>query len=161
GANGVILITTKRGKVGKPTISARYTTTLQQPTRLPTYLGSYEHALSRNEAMMNDGLNPRFTEQDLQHFRDQDSPYTHPDNDYFEDFLRKVSYMHNMNINVRGGSNRLRYFVGTNGMYQDGIYKQFEGARTPTNAHFKRLNLRSNLDFDLTKTTTLSLDLNS
>ncbi len=161
GANGVILITTKRGKVGKPTISARYTTTLQQPTRLPTYLGSFEHALLRNEALMNDGLNPRFTEQDLQHFRDQDSPYTHPDNDYFEDFLRKVSYMHNMNINVRGGSDRLRYFVGTNGMYQDGIYKQFEGARTPTNAHFKRLNLRSNLDFDLTKTTTLSLDLNS
>lgn len=161
GANGVILITTKRGKVGKPVISARYTSTLQQPTRLPKYLGSYEHALLRNESLVNSGLNPRFTENDLEHFKNQDSPYTHPDNDYFKDFLRRVSSMNNININVRGGSNRLRYFVGTNGVYQDGIYKQFDGARTPTNAHFKRLNLRSNLDFDLTKSTTLSLDLNS
>lgn len=161
GANGVILITTKRGKVGKPVISARYSTTLQQPTRLPKYLGSYEHALLRNESLINDGLDPRFSESDLEHYRNQDSPYTHPDNDYFGDFLKKFSSMHNININVRGGSDRLRYFVGTNGMYQDGIYRQFEGARTPTNAHFKRLNLRSNLDFDLTRTTTLSLDLNS
>ncbi len=161
GANGVILITTKRGKIGKPVVSTRYSLTLQQPTRLPHYLGSYQHALLRNEALMNDGLSPRFTEGDLAHFQNHDSPYTHPDNDYFSDFLRKVSYMHNLNINVRGGTDKLRYYIGTNGMFQSGIYKQFENARTPSNANFKRLNLRSNLDFNITKSTILSLDLNS
>lgn len=161
GANGVILITTKRGRVGKPEISIRYNSTIQQPTRLPVFLNAYEHAVLRNEALANDKALPRYSESDIEHWKNMDSPYTHPDNDYIKDFLRKTTPMHSVNVNLRGGSDRLRYFVGTNALFQDGIYKQFDDARYPSNAHYKQLNLRSNLDFDVTKTTTMSLDLNS
>jgi TonB-linked SusC/RagA family outer membrane protein len=161
GANGVLLITTKRGIIGKAAITVSFQTTLQQPTRLMTYLNSYDAALMRNEALANDGLPARFTNEDLEHFRTHDSPYTHPDNDYMKDFLRKTTPMHNVNVSVRGGNNRLRYYVSTNGLLQDGIYKQFEEAKYPSDAHFRRLNIRSNLDFEATKSTTVSLDLNS
>lgn len=161
GANGVLLITTKRGIIGKAAITVSFQTTLQQPTRLMKYLNSYDAAMLRNEALANDGLPPRFTETDLEHFRTHDSPFTHPDNDYMEDFLKKSTAMHNMNVNLRGGNDRLKYYVSTNGMFQDGLYKQFSEAKYPSNAHFKRLNIRSNLDFEATKTTTVSLDLNS
>lgn len=161
GANGVLLITTKRGIIGKAAITVSFQTTLQQPTRLMKYLNSYDAAMLRNEALANDGLPPRFIETDLEHFRTHDSPFTHPDNDYMEDFLKKSTTMHNMNVNLRGGNDRLKYYVSTNGMFQDGLYKQFSEAKYPSNAHFKRLNIRSNLDFEATKTTTVSLDLNS
>ena len=78
GANGVILITTKRGSKGAPKFNMNYTFTLQQPTRLPTFLGSYDHAVLRNESLANDGARPAFTEEDIEHYRLGDSPYTHP-----------------------------------------------------------------------------------
>lgn len=161
GANGVILIQTKRGIKGKPVITMSLQSTLQQPTRLTKYLGSYEHALLRNESLANDGAGPRFSDADIEHFKTGDSPYTHPDNDYVEDFLKDISFMQNMNLSVRGGTDRLKYYVSTNGLYQDGIYKQFEDGKYPSSSHFKRLNLRSNLDFNATKSTVVSLDLNS
>lgn len=159
GANGVILITTKRGSKSAPKFNMNYTFTLQQPTRMPTFLGSYDHAVLRNESLANDGARPAFTETDIEHYRLGDSPYTHPDNDYVKDFLRKVTPMHKLNVNVRGGTDYVRYYVALNGLLQEGIYKQFSG-KYPSNADFKRINLRSNLDFSLTKTTELSLDLN-
>jgi TonB-linked SusC/RagA family outer membrane protein len=88
-----------------------------------------------------------------------DSPYTHPDNDYVKDFLRKTTPMHKLNVNVRGGTDNVRYYVALSGLSQEGIYRQFDG-KYPSNANFKRINLRANLDFSLTKTTELSLDLN-
>ena len=93
GANGVILITTKRGSKGAPKFNMNYTFTLQQPTRLPTFLGSYDHAVLRNESLANDGARPAFTEEDIEHYRLGDSPYTHPDNDYVKDFLRKFDLL--------------------------------------------------------------------
>lgn len=159
GANGVILITTKRGQKGAPKFNVSYKFTLQQPTRLPNFLGSYDHAVLRNESLANDGALPAFTQEDIEHYRLGDSPYTHPDNDYVKDFLRKVTPMHKLNVNVSGGTDFVRYYVALNGLMQDGIYKQFDG-KYPSNANFKRINLRANLDFSLTKTTELSLDLN-
>jgi TonB-linked SusC/RagA family outer membrane protein len=161
GANGVILITTKRGVKGKPVVSMSTQATLQQHTRIPDYLGSYDHAILRNKALSNDGLSPRFTQEDLDLYLSGESPYTHPDNDYIKDFLKPASFMQNMTLSVRGGTDRLKYFLSTNGLFQDGMYKQFDDAKYPSNAHFKRLNLRSNLDFNATKTTLVSLDLNS
>ncbi len=159
GANGVILITTKRGQKGAPKFNVSYKFTLQQPTRLPNFLGSYDHAVLRNESLANDGALPAFTPEDIEHYRLGDSPYTHPDNDYVKDFLRKVTPMHKLNVSVSGGTDFVRYYVALNGLIQDGIYKQFDG-KYPSNANFKRINLRANLDFSLTKTTELSLDLN-
>ena len=85
--------------------------------------------------------------------------YKRQDNDYVKDFLRKTTPMHKLNVNVRGGTDNVRYYVALSGLSQEGIYRQFDG-KYPSNANFKRINLRANLDFSLTKTTELSLDLN-
>lgn len=161
GANGVLLITTKRGAIGKAAVTVSFQTTLQQPSRLMKFLPSYESAILRNEALANDGLAPRWSAAEIEHFRTKDMPYTYPDNDYMVDFLKKYTPMHNLNVNIRGGTDRLKYYVSANGLFQDGLYKQFKEARYPSNANFKRLNIRSNLDFEATKTTTVSLDLNT
>ena len=161
GANGVLLITTKRGEIGKASITVSYKATLQAPTRLMKYLPSYESAILRNAALANDGIAPRWTAAQIEHFRTHDMPYTYPDNDYLADFLKKFTPMHNVNVSVSGGTDRLKYYVSTNGLFQDGIYKQFKEAKYPSSANFKRLNIRSNLDFEATKTTTVSIDLNS
>jgi TonB-linked SusC/RagA family outer membrane protein len=161
GANGVLLITTKRGIVGKPAITVSFQTSLQEPVRLMHYLNSFESATLRNQAYTNDGLTPPFSESVLTHFKNHDMPYVYPDNDYIADFLRNSTPLYNANVNVRGGNEKLKYYVSANGLFQNGIYRQFSGARTPTNANFKRLNIRSNLDFEATKTTSIGLDLNS
>ena len=160
GANGAILITTKRGSKNTPKLSLNYTMTLSQPTRMPEFLGSYEHALLRNEALANDNAPLAFSEEDIEHYRTGDSPYTHPDNDYVNDFIRKVSPMHKLNVGVRGGTENVRYYVALSGLDQEGIYKTYSDSRYDSNAGYKRINLRANLDFSLTKTTDLSLDLN-
>lgn len=160
GANGVILITTKRGNSGAPKVNFSYGFTLQQPTKVPNWLGSYDHAILRNEALANDGMPPAFSEEDIEHYRLHDAPYTHPDNDYVKDFLRKVAPMQKFNLGVRGGSDKVQYYFALGGLFQDGLYQQFDG-RYACNANYWRLNLRSNLDFKITKTTTLSLDLNA
>lgn len=160
GANGVILITTKRGQKGAPKIFLTYKFSAQQPTRLPKYVGSYDHAVLRNESLVNDGITPTFTEDDLEHYKKGDSPYTHPDNDYFRDFLKNITPMHEAVLSLRGGTNAVDYYISLNGLFQDGIYKQFPG-RYPSNANFKKVNFRTNLDFTVTKSTKLSLDLNA
>ena len=159
GANGVILITTKRGQEGKPVINMSYKLSMQQPTKMPTFLGSYDHAILRNESLANDVAPLSFSDEDIEHYRLKDAPYTHPDNDYIKDFVRKTTPMHTLNFSVRGGTPKVKYFVSLNGFMQDGMFKQFDG-KYPSNSNFKKLNLRSNLDFTLTKTTDLSLDLN-
>mgnify|MGYP000862951594 CR=1 FL=1 len=160
GANGVILITTKRGQKGVAKVSLNYKYSVQQPTRLPTFVGSYDHAVLRNESLINDGLTPTYTEEDLQHFINKDAPYTHPDNDYFKDFLKEYSPMHDAVLSVRGGTEAVNYYISLNGLFQDGMYKQFKG-RYPSNANFKKINFRTNLDFAVTKSTDVSVDLNA
>ena len=168
GANGVILIITKRGREGKPEINVTYRFGMQQPTRLPTFLGSYQHALLRNEALRNDAImnntnmttyKDRFSAEDLEHYRLGDSPYTHPDNNYVKDFLKEFTPLNELNLNVRGGTDRTKYFISMNALNDDGMYKEFSGMY-PSNSYYKRINLRSNLDFDITKSTRLSVDLN-
>lgn len=160
GANGVILITTKRGQKGAPKIFLTYKFSAQQPTRLPSFLGSYDHAILRNESLINDGITPSFSETDLEHFKNGDAPFSHPDNNYLKDFLKDITPMHEAVLSLRGGTNAVDYYISLNGLFQDGIYKQFKG-RYPSNANFKKVNFRTNLDFTVTKSTKLSLDLNA
>lgn len=79
GANGVLVVKTRRGESGVPKINVRMETGVQMPVRTPNFLGSYETATLVNEARANDGLTPLFTDADLEHFRTGDDPYGHPD----------------------------------------------------------------------------------
>lgn len=165
GANGVILVTTKRGIKQKPVVSFSGLAAVQTPIRLPEVLDAYNFALLKNEAIRNDGGDitqyAYSTDEDLGHYRLGDAPFTHPDNDLIDRFLRKYVPQTQVNLNVRGGSDFLKYFVAVNYLYQDGIYAKSDNGRYSTNASYQRINLRSNLDFNVTKSTLVSIDLTS
>ncbi|WP_295120787.1 TonB-dependent receptor [uncultured Chitinophaga sp.] len=159
GANGVILITTKRGTVGRPVLSISTQAAVQQPIRKPNYLGSYDFAMLTNEALKNEGKPAEYTASDLEHYRLGNSPYTHPDNDYYEDFMRKASWQQLSNVSVRGGNEVLQYFISANHLHQEGLYKEFANSNYATNTAYDRMSFRSNLDFTVSPTTKIGVDL--
>lgn len=184
GANGVILVTTKRGQEGKAKISASIQQSSSELIRLPTILNSYEFATLRNEALLNDGMPLEYSLSDLQKYKDHSSPYTHPDNNYAQDFLRKFSPKTQANINITGGTDKIKYFVSANFLNEEGILKdfskvsdleQFDTYRNLSdnlkktfsdvpynpNPSFQKFSLRTNFDINVTKTTTLAVDLTS
>lgn len=159
GANGVILITTKRGTVGKSVLSMSTQAAVQQPIRKPEYLGSYDFAMLTNEALKNEGKPAEYTASDLEHYKLGNSPYTHPDNDFYEDFMRKASWQQLTNVSVRGGNEVLAYFISANHLHQEGLYKEFPNAKYPTNTTYNRMSFRSNLDFTVNPTLKIGIDL--
>ncbi len=125
GANGVILITTKRGETSKPVVDLRASFTMNTPINLPEKLGAYDFARLKNEALMNVGEVPEYSPYDLEMYRTGESPYTHPDNDYIGDLLKDVTTKQQYNLTVRGGTPFVRYYVSANYVHEKGIYETF------------------------------------
>jgi TonB-linked SusC/RagA family outer membrane protein len=167
GANGVVIITTRRGKLGPPKISARLETSMQQPTRIPKYLDAYETALLYNQAQINDnknnpstGFTPRFTQTDLDLYKSGADPYGHPNIDWYETLFKKFSRQYRANFDISGGTEKVKYFISLGGLFQDGMVKNFsESQDVNGNYYHMRYNYRSNLDMKITPTTDLRLDL--
>ncbi|WP_437917863.1 SusC/RagA family TonB-linked outer membrane protein [Sphingobacterium sp. LRF_L2] len=152
GANGVILVTTTRGKEGKPRISFQSEYALSQLTRRPTFLNAYESALLLNTAQINsNNLNPnqsfvpQFSEDDLELFRNGSDPYGHPDNNWTDILLRKFAPQFRNNFSVTGGTDRAKYFVSLGQLDQGGQLKDFS-ADLNSKFYYKRYNYRSNID---------------
>ncbi len=120
-ANGVILITTKSGKSGEPTVS--YTTDVgwQRPTELPEYLGSYDYARLYNEALVNNGKSPKFTDNDIELFRNGTDPFGHPDTDWQDLLYQGSGFLITNNVGVSGGSEFTKYRASINHQKQEGI----------------------------------------
>ncbi|GEP95876.1 SusC/RagA family TonB-linked outer membrane protein [Chitinophaga cymbidii] len=159
GANGVILITTKRGIKGRPVLSLSTQAAVQEAIRIPEYLGSYDFAMLTNEALKNEGKPAEYSASDLEHYRLGNSPYTHPDNDYYRDFVRDGSWQQMSNLSVRGGNEVLGYFISANHLHQEGLYKEIPNSRYETNSNFERFSFRSNLDFTVNPTLKVGVDL--
>ena len=162
GANGVLVVKTRRGLEGKPKINVRMETGLQTPVRTPKFLGSYETAQLVNDAYVNDGRVPLFSEEDIEHFRTGDDPYGHPDVNWYHEIFKKVATQTNMNIDVSGGTQRLKYFVSAGYFIQDGLVRHFSsGDGINNNYLYRRFNYRSNLDFQVTNNLSMRLDITS
>ncbi|WP_282456662.1 SusC/RagA family TonB-linked outer membrane protein [Chitinophaga sedimenti] len=147
GANGVMVVTTRRGKIGPPKIVFRNEGSLSQPTRIPKYLGAYETAKLYNLARKNDGLAPRFTDEDLEHWRTGDDPIGHPDVNWKEVLFKDFSKQLRSNLDVSGGTEKVKYFVSLGYLFQDGMLKHYTaGEPVDNNFYHKRYNYRSNLD---------------
>jgi TonB-linked SusC/RagA family outer membrane protein len=167
GANGVVVITTRRGKVGPPKISFRAENSLQQPAKITHYLNAYETAKLYDQAQMNDNkiqpvqnFAPRFSASDLEHYRTGDDPYGHPDVNWREELFKKFSRQYRGNFDISGGTERVKYFISLGGLFQDGMLKNFSRNQDVNgNFYHKRYNYRSNLDMKVTKTTDFRLDL--
>ncbi len=160
GANGVVVITTRRGKDGPPQITARVEGSLQQPTKLTKYLDAYQSASLYTQAQLNDGVTPRFTPADLQKFQDGSDPYGHPNVNWREVLFKKFSQQYRANIDMSGGSARAKYFVSVGYLFQNGMLKDFSSDQNVNNNYYqKRYNYRSNLDLSIAKGLNMRLDL--
>jgi TonB-linked SusC/RagA family outer membrane protein len=157
GANGVILIVTRKGEVGKPKISLRSEIATQTFQRIPQYIDGYEYASLMNEGLLNTGGTARWTDAELQKFKDGSDPYFYPNVNWEDVILKKSSKQSITNLNVTGGSTNVRYFVNLGYVMQDGIYKVDDLEKFNTNANLKRYNFRSNVDMDLSKSFSLEL----
>lgn len=160
GANGVILVTTKRGTEGKAKISFSTSASVVMPTKLVEKANAYQYASYYNQMQRNDNPNaiPLFSSEITQIFKDHSDPIRFPDVDWVDYCLKNATMQSQHNINISGGTSNVRYFVSAGAYTQGGLFKQFD---MPYNLTFqyKRFNYRSNLDLDITKTTTLSFNL--
>lgn len=159
GANGVILVTTRRGSNQKPVISFTANTGVQQFTRLPEFVNSYEYATLKNEGYVNEGKAPAYNQTMLDGYLNHTDPYLYPDVDWAAEFLKKNSMMQQYNVNVVGGSNLVKYFISGSILSQDGAYKHTKSADFDETLNYKRYNFRSNLDFDLSPSTKIAVNL--
>ncbi|WP_109695680.1 SusC/RagA family TonB-linked outer membrane protein [Chitinophaga deserti] len=164
GANGVILITTKRGKTGPAKVNFLTEHGMQMPTALPKFLNSYESALLRREAWMNEGKDPVVQEPGflsdaaLEGYRTGSDPYLYPDVNWYEEVLKKSSYQNRNKIDISGGTERVKYFTSFGYDYQNGIFKDFSKSQGyNANYYLKRYSFRSNLDMNVTKTTLIKV----
>lgn len=160
GANGVILVKTKRGTMGAPQINFSYEFNMATPQRLPDFVDGYTYATALNEAMGNDGLSPRYSAAELTAFKDQTYPNVYPNVDWLSESLRDMTYGDNVNFSAQGGSKYVRYYTMLNFLDNRGLLKPTsDNDGYSTQLKYTRLNVRTNLDITVSPTTTVQLNL--
>ena len=158
GANGVVLINTKRGKEGKINIDAKVEGFYSTFTKAPEFVDGYTYASMANEARLTRNQEALYSPSELELFRTQLDPDRFPDVDWMDMVLRDGAWSSRATLNMRGGGKTARYFVS--GSYQDqqGMYKTDKSLKDyNTNAHFRKWTYRMNVDIDITKTTLLKV----
>lgn len=158
GANGVVIVTTKRGSAGAPKISFSSNAGFQVPTRLPKYADAYTYATMYNKAQLNDNPNAvlKFSSEAIEAFRTNSDPLIYPNIDWQKVILKPASFQMSENVNVSGGTNFAKYFVSLGYLKQNGMFNTF-GSSYDYNFGYKRYNYRANIDIDVTKSTKISL----
>ncbi|WP_186826901.1 SusC/RagA family TonB-linked outer membrane protein [Seonamhaeicola algicola] len=151
-ANGVIMLTTKRGYNGKHKVSFYHEYGIKTPTRLPQYLNSAQYATLYNQARVNDGLEPIYSSDDIDNYANNPS-VIYPDVDFYDEFLKKSTSFQRFNAQLIGGDEKIQYFLNLGYIHEDGIENK---GRTQK---FDRFNIRGNLDYTVNKTVSMFLDL--
>ncbi|MDD4591690.1 MAG: TonB-dependent receptor [Parabacteroides sp.] len=152
-ANGVILITTKRGSIGKPVFNYTFNQGLTQPTRLPEMANSWEFADYVNTYRISHGQEAFYTAEEIQIMKDGSDPLNYPNTNWIDLIFKKVSTQSMHNMNVRGGTDKAKYSISgsythENSLVKDGIHE------------YGNYSVRSNIDFDITNNIKFGLDLN-
>lgn len=156
GANGVLLITTKRGTVSPLKVSFSGKIGFQQASRLPKYLNSHDYATLYNEAYRNTNntQNNFHSDEALAYYKNAagTNRYLYPDVDWYEETLRSAGVIYDANLNFRGGNEIVKYFVLLNYMGNDGLIKRTESlSDDAANQSYSRYNIRTNADINVTK----------
>ena len=161
GANGTILVTTKRGFVGKPEVEFISQLGTQQPTRLPQFLNSKEYVTFYNKALQNDGLPLSSSDRyNPEMYTGLQNSLLYPDINWHDEMLRTNALQHQHKLTFRGGTEAIRYFVLLGYMNQQGLYKHTElNEGYNTNLNYNRFNIRTNLDASVNESLVVSLDL--
>lgn len=149
-ANGVILVTTKRGKIGEPQLNYSGYVGMQDPTRLPDYMRSYDHAVILNEALANQGLPLRFTDEDIDGFKNSSDRDKYPDTDWLGLLYTGSGLQQSHNMQISGATDKVNYMASAGFVGQKGVIEV---------AKSDRYNLRTNLGAQVTERLNLNLGL--
>ena len=167
GANGVMLITTKRGKEQKPEVSLTANWQIQSPTRTDTYLDSYQSVMLLEEALANDGLPSQYSASDIEMFRRSVAgeltgvdAMLYPNVDWYDEVLNSTAPAQRYNVSVRGGTKRMRYYASAELYDQQGLVKDLsnDAYGNSSSPSFRRYAFRANIDFFLIKDLTVSVN---
>jgi TonB-linked SusC/RagA family outer membrane protein len=167
GANGVMLITTKRGKEQKPVVNLTANWQVQSPTRSNTYLNSYESVTLLEEALANDGLPSQFSAADIEMYRKSSEgqlsgldALLYPNVDWYDEILNNSALAQRYNVSIQGGTKRMRYYASGEMYDQEGLYKNLSADKygNGSNTSYRRYAFRANMDLLLTKNLTASVN---
>lgn len=161
GANGVVIVTTKRGRAGKLNINFRTNATYSYSPRMPEYADSYQYALLANEAMVVRGNEPLYSQTDLELYRTGLDPDLYPNVNWRNVILRDYSWNNQHHIGISGGGEAARYYVSLGYLNSEALFKQDSNSPFSANVNYNRLNFRANVDANVTKSTLLSLNIES
>lgn len=160
GANGVLLITTKRGTDSPLKVDFTANLGFNKARKLPQFLNAYNYASLYNEALVNEGKPAFYSSTDLEAYRTGSDPYFHPDVNWYDQVMRDSSPISNYNLNFRGGNNVVRYFGLLNVMNNSSLLiKSGDLSDNSSNGNYSRYNFRTNIDVNLTKRITASVTL--
>lgn len=157
-ANGVLIVTTKRGTDRPLKIDFGVRCGFQKAIRMPEYLGAYDYASLYNEALANEGKAPLYDKNALEAYRTGSNPLLYPDVDWTSEMMRSLSPVANYHLTARGGSQTVKYFVLFNGVNNTGLFKNPEtAAEYGKKYRHSRYNFRTNVDVRLTPRLTAGL----
>ena len=160
GANGVILVKTKRGVESAPEIDFSYQFNMGTPRRLPDLVDGYTYARALNEGLENDGLQPRYDAKALKAFQEGTYPDSYPNVDWMNEALRDHSYGDNVTFSARGGGKYVKYYSQLNFLDERGILRPTDlNDGYSTQFKYSRLNVRTNLDIRVSNSTQLKLNM--
>lgn len=162
GANGVVLVTTRRGKSGKLSISVKSNVGVSYSARTPDYVDAPTYATLANEASVVRGGRPVYDAAELRLFQTGLDPDLYPNVNWRDVMLKDYVWNHQHHISVNGGGSNARYYMSVGIQHKDAIYKQDKGIKNyDTNVGYNKYNFRANIDANLTKSTNLELGLES
>ena len=158
GANGVVLITTKRGTEGKARISFNTSFSALTPTEMVEQTSSYEYATFHNAMRKNDGKDPYFSQSVLDMFQNGTDPIRFPSMKWTDYLMKDVTLQQQHNVNISGGNQTVKYFISAGMFTQDGIFEEFDRSYD-YGYQYERFNYRTNLDINVTKSTLVSFNI--
>ncbi len=159
GANGVIMINTKRGKIGKPQVDFRVEQSFTSPIKLPDYIGSFKYLELMNEMYIDEGKAPFKTEAELLNYKYQTDPELYPDVNWWKVVAKDNAQQTKASLSVNGGSDILRYALVVGYYTEDGILRRDPKQEWDSSLKVDRYTVRSNVDVNLTPSTLLRVNL--
>jgi len=157
GANGVIIINTKKGTPGKPKISFRYYEGVTSFTKLPEFADGPTFMRMSNEALTNRGGQPLYSDEAIKITEEGTDPDLYPNVDWMKELFNDYGSQRRANLNISGGADRATYYVGTSYFDEKGLYKTDDLVRYNSNVGYKRYNLTANIMAKPTNTTKVNL----
>lgn len=161
GANGVIIITTKKGKVSPPQISFNIEKSFKAPTMLPKFVDAVDYMKIANEASLRTGHGEVFTPSRINNTIDNVDPDLYPDVNWIDELVKPMAHYQRVNLNITGGAPKVRYFVSASYHNESGLFKTDTDRNWNSNITQNQVNFRSNLDINITSTTTVGVYLGS